>query len=226
MGTLPIDRIIRSSRKTIALEITRDARLIVRAPMRMPVPAIWDVVLEKREWIEKKLAEAALRPQVPEPEFVTGDEFLFLGLPRRLEVREDCEIPAIEGNRIVIPAGSRKGREAHLKAWFRSEADRIIPARSAVFSEITGLVPASVRITDASHRWGSCSSERRINFSWRLVMAPAHVIDYVVVHEIVHLQHHNHSKQFWDRVGDFVPEYKKHRKWLIDHQRILLGWGQ
>lgn len=226
MGTLPIDRIIRSSRKTIALEITRDARLIVRAPMRTPVPAIWDVVREKRKWIEKKLAEAALRPAVPEPGFVTGDEFLFLGLPRRLEVREDCGVAAIEGNRIIIPCGSPVEREAALKEWYRREAERIIPARATLFADITGLVPASVRITDAAHRWGSCSSERRINFSWRLVMAPAHAIDYVVVHEIVHLQHHNHSKKFWDRVGDFVPEYKKHRKWLIDHQRVLLGWGQ
>ena len=226
MGTLPIDRIIRSSRKTIALEITGDARLIIRAPFKTPVPVIWDMVQEKREWIEKKIAEAALRPTVPAPEFVTGDTFLFLGMPRTLQVSPELREPYLAGNRIVIPDVPGADPEKILKDWYKSEAKRIIPVRSALFSEITGLTPSHVGITDATHRWGSCSSDRRINFSWRLIMAPAHVIDYVVVHELVHLEQHNHSKKFWNRLGDFIPDYEKHRKWLIDHQRVMLAWGR
>ena len=78
-----------------------------------------------------------------------------------------------------------------------------------------------MKITDARTRWGSCSTRGSLNFSWRLVMAPPAVIDYVILHELAHLKIHNHSSNFWSRVAQLVPDYREHKKWLEQNGHLL-----
>jgi len=92
-----------------------------------------------------------------------------------------------------------KAREVFI-SWYKKEAKKILTERVEFYSKSTGLKPNSVKITSAQKRLGSCSSKGNLNFSWRLVMLPIRVIDYVVVHELAHLEEHNHSKNFWTKV--------------------------
>ena len=97
---------------------------------------------------------------------------------------------------------------------YRELAKQIIPQRVKHYADLTGLLPRSVKISNARKRWGSCSAKGTINISWRLVLAPPEAIDYVVVHELVHLVERNHSQRFWRRVAEILPDFKACRKYL------------
>lgn len=122
-------------------------------------------------------------------------------------------------NTYLTPAEARR-----LKAFtirYREEARRKIEERVAFYHPLTGGRYTSVTIRDQKSRWGSCSSRGTLSFNYRLIFAPLPVLDYVVVHELCHLTHMNHSREFWDKVASIMPEYKVHRQWLKDHGQEL-----
>ena len=98
--------------------------------------------------------------------------------------------------------------------FYNEKALKLFKERGAYYSNLTGLFPRSIKISNARKRWESCSRTGNINLSWRLVLKPLAVIDYVIVHELAHLKHLNHSRKYWDYVGSVVPDYKVQRKWL------------
>jgi len=103
----------------------------------------------------------------------------------------------------------------------KKKAQEIIPQRVRWYSKATGIRYRRVRISNARKRWGSCSAKGNLNFSWRLALAPLEVIDYVVVHELSHIVHGNHSQRFWALVNKFYPNYKACRKWLRSEGHLL-----
>jgi predicted metal-dependent hydrolase len=105
--------------------------------------------------------------------------------------------------------------------WYKEQAYEVIEKRVNVFSYQYGFSPRQVKISSARTRWGSCSPNGTLNFSWRLVMAPLEVIDYVVVHELAHLHVKDHSSRFWQEVEKIMPDYKDRRKWLRIHGEKL-----
>ena len=107
--------------------------------------------------------------------------------------------------------------------WYREQARQILPGRVEFFASQYEFPYRGIRITSARTRWGSCSAKGSLSFSWRLIQAPLAVVDYVVVHELVHTLVHNHSKQFWDRVGTIMPEFQSRRRWLREHGRQILA---
>ena len=117
-------------------------------------------------------------------------------------------------NEFLLPQGLLdKAKEVFIK-WYKDRAKEIIKERVDLYSEGIDSAYSKIRITNANSRWGSCSVKGNLNFSWRIIMAPLEILDYVVVHEMVHLLEKNHSKRFWDKVGTYFPDYKKCRKWL------------
>ena len=99
-----------------------------------------------------------------------------------------------------------------------NDAVRIINERVAIYAEKLQLRPKKITVKDQRRRWGSCSARTgALHFNWRIVMAPPEVIDYVVVHELAHIRHPDHSRSFWSLVAQFIPDYKKRRKWLREH---------
>lgn len=108
-----------------------------------------------------------------------------------------------------------------LEKRYRSAAREQFERRAAYYQRITGGTYTSVTVRDQKTRWGSCSSRGTLSFNYRLIFAPPVILDYVVVHELCHLTHMNHSKDFWDMVASVMPEYKVCRKWLRDHGREL-----
>lgn len=165
-------RIIYSSRKTLALEVTKDLEIIVRAPNRCSTRVIEEFVKAHEKWIEKAKARVESRKQN------------------------------------VISLTSEQ--EKKLKAL----AKEILPKKVQYYSKITGLTPTALHITSAKTRFGSCSGKNSISLSWRLMMYDEKAQDYVVLHELCHIKHHNHSDKFYTLIEKYMPDYKKRAELL------------
>jgi len=223
MKKTKIDRIIRSKRKTLALEIARDASLIVRAPERTSLDYIEKVVYKKRFWIQEKqkIAREKYRKMTPK-EFVNGEGFLYLGDTYRLSIVADSDIPLSFDKEFWLSKNYLLNAKQVFITWYKKEAHQKIKERLDWYSTLFGLKYNKFNITDAQKRWGSCSAKGNLHFSWRLIMAPLKIIDYVVIHELIHLTEKNHSKKFWSKVRILLLDYERHREWLKDNGDLLV----
>ena len=223
MSDIMIDKIIRSGRRTIGLEIGRDGSLIVRAPKNTPLAAIERLISEKRGWIiEKQRIVRERLAAVPGRQFVTGEQFLVLGKPYPLQVSEDTRAHlSFSGSQFILKKRYTKQARRLFWVWYRTKAAEIIPTRVAFYARKHGIPYKAVKISWAKSRWGSATTTGNLNFSWRLVMAPITVIDYVVVHELAHMIERNHSRRFWEHVASLYPNHERARKWLKDNGHLL-----
>ena len=170
--TAPPYELVRSRRKTLALEITRDGRTVVRAPLRLSKKHIDGFVARHAAWIaEHQAIQRTRRENHPEP-----------------TPEEQAEL-------------IRRARET-------------LPQKLSHYSQIMDLYPTGLTITGARKRFGSCSGKNRVCFSWRLMQYPEEAIDYVVVHELAHIRHKDHSKAFYACVAEVLPDWKERRKLL------------
>jgi len=219
MEKIEIDSIIRSSRKTFSLEVSNDAKLTVRAPHRATLEEIRNLVQRKRSWIIRTKKRVLERLDTKPPKlFSEGEEFFFLGGAYPLFLYNDapCPFMFIDGRFILKKEHAGEAKELFID-WYKKQARTIIKKRSHMHANVAGFRFSRVRITGAEKRWGSCSRKGNLNFSWRLVLAPIDIIDYVIIHELSHLKHQNHSREFWETVSRLCPDYKKRRKWLKDN---------
>jgi predicted metal-dependent hydrolase len=221
---LRIDRIIRTDRRTVSLEISRRLDLIVRAPRDLPLWRINDLVDEKYDWVQRKREQLKnLGSRIPPlKNFREGELFHYLGIRYPLKISGETLIPfTLKGNCFLLAEEERNRARDWFVAWYNEQARNLIPLRVRYYSFMTGLRPARIRISDARGRWGSCSSRGSLNIAWRLIQAPLAMVDYVIVHELVHLRVRNHSSRFWQEVGQLYPPYKEARKWLRDNALSL-----
>ena len=218
-----IHKILRSRRRTVGLQITHDANLIVRVPQKMPLETIHEVVRQKLPWILRKqrFARENYAPATPRT-FSAGEKFLYLGEPYELFVVPGAYGPLVFNERgFSLPEGCKSLAKWLFRDWYREQAAEFLRARVRHFIGITGARYSGIGISNAKGRWGSCSSKGVLNFSWRLMMAPREVVDYVVIHEVVHLEELNHSKRFWQKVKALAPGYLEAKQWLERHHRTL-----
>ena len=218
-----IDQLILSERKSITLTIESDGKLVVRAPTRLPQREIQHFVDEHAEWVREKRAYLEEHPPAVKHHYKSGEHFTFLGQPVRLEVvsraarRQPLRyLPANGSSEAVfelVKTTQAQAREL-LVSWYKKQARKVCTERVTTLAKKHGFRYTRLRITSARTRWGSCSSKGTLSFTWRLAMLPPEIIDYVVIHELVHTVEHNHSKKFWGGVEALVPDYKKHRTWL------------
>ncbi len=162
---LPKFTIIRSKRKTLSLEVTREGKVLVRAPQKISCAYINDFVMKNSAWLAGKLEARANK-------------------------------------------NARENVSEEEKARLMALAREVIPKKVEYFAKIMGVEPSSVKITGAMTRWGSCSAKNALCFSWRLMLYPEKAMDYVVIHELSHILHHNHSREFWNTVAFYMPDYK------------------
>ena len=199
----------RSRRKTLAAYVLDDGTIEVRAPINVAKPEIDRFISEREETLRKYiLAQREKSEKRNGFSLEIGSKILFLG--------EECEI--MRGGKTQIRDGIFYVTEGSVKnqivALYRLAAERIIPERVEYFSQITGHTPKSVKLNCAKTRWGSCSAKGSLNFSWFLIMASQKCVDYVVIHELSHMKHMNHSAAFWREVAKYEPEYKQRRQEL------------
>jgi len=221
------DRIIRSRRKTVGLIVESDGTLTIRAPRWADDAVIARVIAEKRSWIEKKQDEARARRRLNPPRtYQSGESFPYLGDQYELRLVPGAKRLKLDGGVFLLGEGNRDGAKRAFEAWYRRRAKSYIPDRVSYLAGELGLSYRSVKINGAKKRWGSCSSAGNLNFTWRLMMAPEDMVDYVIVHELCHLQEPNHSRAFWEIVGAAVPDYREKRRWLREHTYVLTLDGE
>lgn len=213
------DEIIRSRRKTLAITVDSFGRLIVRAPKRCSEARIFTFIQEKEAWILRKQAEKkGVGIQLP-PENLNGYQMTLLGKTCTIYVVPTTKVGYdAERNLIYLPEQNPRER---LVKWLKTNAKRIFSEVTARTAERMGVSYRSVTVTSARGRWGSCSANDALHYSFRLIYAPREVIEYVVTHELAHTKHKNHSKAFWAEVATYVPDWKEKRNWLKQHSALM-----
>jgi len=214
----------------LTAEVRGDLRL--RVGKSVSERQILQFLQQNLKWIERACARFAQeRERFPQKKFVTGENFLFLGRDCPLEFLPfDGRKPQIvlsesalsvfipqDGWTEEFPAAAHPEFQELIVKKFEQQARKLLPQRVAIWSERTGLRPAKLSLRAQRSRWGSLSSSGRISLNWKLIAAPIEVIDYVIIHELCHMVHANHSSHFWNLVASWDPQYKEHRLWLRTH---------
>ena len=213
------DEIIRSRRRTLSITIDPFGRLIVRAPYSFDEERIFAFLQQKERWILTKKSEMAGAGMRLPPENLDGYEFLLLGKSCRIKLTNEKRIAFDEAGGIVyLP---KENARKKLVAWLKTNAKRIMTIVTARAAEKMGVSFQSITITSAKRRWGSCSYDNKLHYTFRLIYAPKEVIEYVAVHELAHVKHKNHSPLFWAEVARYVPDWKQKRTWLKHHGILM-----
>lgn len=215
-------KLIRSKRKTIAVSVTKEAAVEVRAPMRAPVRYIEGFLEEKEKWIGEQLMRR--REELFRRESFSvgeGDRLLLLGREYPVRLLKGCKAPLFDGEGFLLPAQGFEENKPLLIALYQKIALDHIAKRVEFYSGVVGATPLAVKVGKANTRWGSCSGKNSLNFSWKLILAPKEAVDYVVVHELCHILQHNHSPRFWKEVERVLPDYRQREGLLQKLQKRL-----
>jgi len=204
-------------RKTISLQIKEDGNIVIYAPYHTPKGEIEKFLDKNQSWIFKKLSEKERSTRKAEKAFLPGETFFYLGELYPLDIQEanhkGSPLKLSFGKFILDKDRIGEARNLFIK-WYKKEAEENLTGRVNYYSHRLQLFPKGVKITSAKYRWGSCSRDNRLSFSWRMIMVPLSVIDYILIHELVHIKERNHSQKFWSYLESILPEYREHKLWL------------
>ena len=213
--------VIRSRRSTADIIIERDGSVLVRAPEWVDDDEVANIVESKHYWIYKGLAEwRDLNASRVLREYKNGEGFLYLGRAYRLSlVGDQCEPLQLKNGRFmlrrdVVEQGGVEAAKTAFQAFYVEKGIDRLRSRVAYYAPKVGVAPSGVEVRDVGHRWASCSSTGKLSFHWKCMMAPQTIINYVVVHELCHLHHRDHSKEFWNEVDKILPTYREQKEWL------------
>jgi predicted metal-dependent hydrolase len=192
----------------------------VVAPSRRGLGAAMDFARSERDWIARRLARVPAA--VP---LALGARIPFKGEMHVIRRGEKSRVPVwIERDgeeRIIRVTGESEHAPRRVLDFLKREARKVLDLRTTYYAECLGIQPRRITVRDTASRWGSCSSGRSLSFSWRLVLAPSFVLDYVVAHEVAHLREMNHGKRFWNLLGELIADAEKPQRWLNQHGSML-----
>lgn len=231
-------KIVRSHRKTLSLQV-KHGQVLVRAPYCVDEKFINTFIQKKSTWLKAKVAQQSQGDDFC-CDFSQGSRLFLFGKLVTLDITFDKladtflteGINNLQVLNIVLAERNRKKLsnnhllaiivKKHIEKYLKQQAEEIIPLKVATHSQLTSLQPVSIKIRQYRARWGSCNNRGELSFNYLLMMLPAHVIDYVIVHELCHLQHLNHSKEFWQLVARYFPNYIQAQQWIKTNQSALL----
>ncbi len=214
-------QVIRSRRTTADIVIERDGRVLVRAPESVSDERIEDMVEAKRLWIYKNLAEwRDLNATRVLREYRNGEGFLYLGRSYRLMlVAEQAEPLLLKNGRFclrrdMVEEGAIETAKAAFRDYYISRGAERIIQRVNYYAPKVGVTPQDVNVRELGNRWASCSPSGNLAFNWKCMLAPQTIIDYIVVHELCHFYHLDHTDAFWNEVDKVLPNYAERKEWL------------
>ncbi|MEW9898756.1 SprT family zinc-dependent metalloprotease [Chitinivorax sp. PXF-14] len=212
-----VDYLLKRSATRRSLGLRVDHRgLTVSVPARTPESHIQTLLRDKAGWILDKLNHWQAPAVVP---LEHGGTIWLLGEPLTLSVQPAGRASSKrDGDTVLLglPAATAETVALGVTRWLQREARAYFLARTPVLAAALGVTPGKVLLSSAKTRWGSCNSRGEIRLNWRLIQAPAHLIDYVIVHELAHLLEMNHSPCFWSHVARLYPDYRRARAELKD----------
>ena len=209
------NKIIRSKRKTISITINEDAELVVRAPKKLSIEKIQDFIYEKEKWINKK--KKLIEDQMKDTS-LNQNKLLYLGFLFPITLNQTSSKKLIfSGEEFISNSNNPEILSLSIKKWYKNKFKEIAIPRLEYFADKYNLSVNQIRIKEQKTMWGSCSSKNNINLNYLLIMAPMDVIDYVIIHELVHTIHRNHSVNFWKSVESIMPNFKEAKRWLKEN---------
>lgn len=223
-------RIIRSKRKSISIKITNKGEVIIASPINISEATIEDLVKKKIGWITDNLEIVNTKNKsMKNIGFTQGQQLLWMGKTLEVQVNKtdikECHIKVLDAKLIIYINSKLTNKNEVIRekilSLYKNKAKEVLVNRTCIYSKILKVYPNKITIKDQKTIWGSCSSKKNINFSYRLIMAPMEVLDYVVVHELCHIVHMNHSKTYWELVKSIIPDYKEKREWLKNNGYML-----
>lgn len=206
-----------SRRKKLTITVERDRSVVVHAPANVSEETIRQLVDRRRPWLFEKLHHQQKYQPLPHPpgkELVNGEAVLYLGRSYRIELVDDEGDETRFAGKFLIPRSHARQRRQVLRQWYVERAREKILPRVRSHAHGLGVTFERANINDSRYRWGSCTPGNNLNFNWRLIKAPMFVIDYVIVHELVHLMEANHTPRFWNIVSAQLPAMDRARDWL------------
>ena len=211
-------RIRRSQRRRKTVEVSVDPRsgVLVTAPARVTTARLDSFVRQKGRWILERLRRLQqAEPDIPPREFVSGESVWYLGRHYRLKVlaSHNGSEAKLVGGWLRVPRNDPQVR-ARVIAWYRERAGDRLPERVARWCHRVGAPMTRLIIADQRKRWGSCNSRGTVRLNWRIIQVSMRLVDYVVVHELVHLLHRGHGMGYWRALGKVMPDYERRREEL------------
>lgn len=213
--------VIRSPRKTADIVIEPDGRVLVRAPEETADKSIDEIIESKRLWIYKNLAEwRDLNATRVIREYRNGEGFLYLGRSYRLLLVANQVEPLLlrdgrfQLRRDLVDHGEVPAAQAAFRDYFVERGLERMIRRVAYFAPKVGVTPSKIDVRELGRRWASCSPTGNLAFHWKCMMAPPKIIDYIVVHELCHMRHLDHSDAFWNEVDKIMPDFRERKDWL------------
>jgi len=227
-------KIVRSGRRRFSssISITPEKGVVVSVPPWVSLTAIESMIRDKTDWIQKTLEKSGGIKKTTKKRFVDGEKHLYFGEEYPLAViltpgiatprlnflynKFEVKIPAHH-----TPIAQRKELKEAMMKWYLDNGKRIITEKVVHFTKVLDVTFNRITLKKVSSIWGSCSRKNNLNFNRKLIMAPHEVVDYVVIHEVCHLVHHNHRRVFWNLVQSLDPNFKTHMLWLKKNQSLL-----
>ena len=227
--TIHIDELVFSvkrskRRKTIGVTVERDRSLVAHLPQEVALDEATRLIETKLLWVHQKLAEhgESARREVFRPaEFVDGEGFHLLGKHYRLKLvdvpRNVSSVPSVrfEGDRLLLRREQAASGDKRIAEYYTRAAHPYLNETVQRWKRVVGVEPGRyVQVMDLGFRWGSCSADGTLNFHWRIMQLPPAIIEYIVVHELLHLKVPNHSTLFWSLLERVLPDFEARRRWL------------
>lgn len=218
-------KILRKKRKTIGIKITNKGEVIITSPFGISEETIENIVKKKSSWILGKLNIIKSEMSQKKTFLENGYKLLYLGIQLKLELickkQDNCDF-FIDNGSFKVYFDDNIGLDEnaiknHIINIYKKQAEKILIERTKVYSKLINAYPLKITIKSQKTLWGSCSSKKNINYNYKIIMAPMEIVDYIVVHELCHLIHMNHSRQYWNTVQSILPDYKIRRQWLKDN---------
>lgn len=213
-----------TDRKTTDIVIERDGAVTVRPPKDFTPEKVDAVVESKRMWIYKNLAEwRDLNSTAVVREWVNGESFLYLGRSYRLSLvaDQDVDLKLLEGRfclkRALIDTVGEAAAKTAFEAFYIEKGEARIRDRVEYYAPKVGVKPSGLKVKDIGYRWASCTKNNILQFHWKCMMAPAKIIDYMIVHELCHIHKRNHDEAFWNEVDKVMPDFHERKAWLKKH---------
>ena len=217
---IEISHIYKSKRKTLSISF-KNGKYIIKAPYFLSDEQIYEFVESNKERIKRlKIKWLEHQKKIVKKEFVNGEKFLYLGSEYPLKIIENAQSEKaliFDKKSFILNTSDPKVIRFLMESFYIETAKKYICARLNELAEKLQLKYTKCGITKAKTRWGSCSYKNSINFSYKLIMAPPMIIDYVIIHELVHILHKNHSTEFWKSIEKILPDYKERKKWLKEN---------
>ena len=213
-------------KKTISIQI-KNGLIDVRAPQHIAQVEIDSFIQKKMSWIKKKVDTQNKIIAPKRKKFLNNEYFLFMGKECKLNItvlknKKNC----IDHSNIQIimkekDINNKSKVKIALEKTYRKYALKILTEKTMFIASSINVEPEKIKVRSYKGRWGTCSYKKDISFNWKLIMAPEKIIEYVIVHELCHLIHFNHSKNFWESVENILPDYKLRKDWLRTNEGLL-----